>query len=163
MRKFALIFVLSLLILLFLLFFINVFNFNNKNKPTPVSETIINNTTIVPSLYTDYSKVEYDKALFEKRILVVFFTSNWCASCSDQDVVNKTVLDSLTTQGVVGLKAHILDSETTIETDALARKFDITKENSLVILDENGVVVFKYIGNLSKEMLRQQLEGVISK
>jgi len=60
-------------------------------------------------------------------------------------------------EGVVGLKIHILDSETTTETDAVAKKFDITKEQSFVILDKNGVVFFKHTGLLEEDLLKQKI------
>jgi len=156
MRKFILIFILSILFISFLAFFYNVYilqknYFNSKQIDIP-NELI--NDAIVPSVYINYSKEEYDKALLENRITVLFFTSNWCMKCNDQDTINSEVFDSLNKEGVVGLKIHILDSETTTETDALSRKFDIIKENSLVILDKKGAVSFKYVGEMTAEILK---------
>ena len=161
MRKFILIFILSILFISFLAFFYNVYilqknYFNSKQIDIP-NELI--NDAIVPSVYINYSEEEYDKAILEKRILVLFFTSNWCIKCSDQDIINSEVFNSLNKEGIVGLKIHILDSETTTETDALARKFDVTKENTFVILDKKGAVYFKEI----RELNMDELKSVIMK
>lgn len=156
MKKYILILVLSILFLIFILFFYKVYllqkdYFNNKNKPVEVIEE---NPTQVetsnPSVYKDYTKEDYDKALAEKRVLVLFFTSNWCQECLSQDFLNQEVFGELDNKGVVGLRLHVLDSETTIESDAVAKKFDVTKESSFVILDKNGVVYEKLVGSTTK-------------
>src|SRR3989344_7884682 len=129
------------------------FNNKNKNSQTETFSEIIE----TPSFYKDYLKEDYDKALSEKRVLVLYFTSNWCQQCIDQENVNNLVFNELIKEGVVGLKIHILDSETTVETDAVAQKFDITKEQSFVILDKNGVVFFKHAGLLEEDQLKQKI------
>lgn len=152
MRKFILFFVLLVLFLAFSVFLVNAYllqkNYfeDSKNDQNPNQ---INNIL--------YSREDYDKAINDKKILVLFFTSNWCQECLDQDILNSQVFEELTQEGVVGLKIHILDSETTTETNALSQKFDVTKEQSFVILDKNGVVYFKYTGILSKDQLKQKI------
>ena len=168
MPKFILFFVLFILFISFGAFFFNVYNlqsnyFKNKNKVNPTPQEIVALDIEIPSLYTNYSKLEYDKALLTKRVVVLFFTANWCNLCIDQDIVNKEVLDSLTKEGVVGLKIHILDSQTTTESDLLAKKFDVTKENSYVLLDKNGAVGFKHTGNITNDLLRTKILEVVNK
>lgn len=161
MRKFILIFILSILFISFLAFFYNVyilqknyFNLKSGEKSTEKTTLEVQKT---PSKYINYSKENYDTAILENRVLVLFFTSNWCVKCGDQDLINKDVFDDLSKEGVVGLKIHILDSETTTETDALTKKFDIVKENSLVILDKKGAVSFKYVGEMTSEILKDKI------
>lgn len=161
MKKTLLFLVLLILFLSFSVFFYKVYleqkkYFDSKEieTPAPVSNYV---ETGIPSKYIDYSKENYDNAILDKRPLLLFFTSNWCTLCFDQDSVNKDVLLSLNKEGVTGLKVHILDSETTTETGALAKKFDVTKENSIVILDKDGAVKFKYIGNLEGEILKTKI------
>ncbi|HCR35924.1 hypothetical protein A2130_00160 [Candidatus Woesebacteria bacterium GWC2_33_12] len=149
MRKAILFFVLFIIFIAFAVFLTNAFvlqknYFENKNGNSQAETG--------PDL-----KEDYERAINEKRVLVLYFTSNWCQKCIDQENVNKQVFDELVSEGVVGLKIHILDSETTIETDALSQKFDVTKEQSFVILDKNGVVYFKYTGILEKDLLKQKI------
>ena len=167
MKKCMLFFVLLILFLSFVVIFYKAYKeqenyFNLKS----VEKTAVKTTTEVqeiPSKYLNYSKESYDAAILENRALVLFFTSNWCTSCEDQDLINKDVFDNLNKEGVIGLKIHILDSETTTETDALAKKFDIVKENSIVILDKTGAVYFKYVGVISKELLNTKIMEVVNK
>lgn len=169
MRKFILFFVLLVLFLAFSVFLVNAFllqkNYfkNTDQKDQENVEDITQETIEIPSIYIDYTKEDYNKALLDKRILVLFFTSNWCQECLDQEIVNKNVFEELSKEGIIGLKIHILDSETTTETDALSQKFDITKEQSFVILDKNGAVYFKYSGILGSEQLKQKIMEVVNK
>jgi len=159
MKKFLLAFVLSILFISFVAFFYQIYikqrdYFNLKEQEASKETEIVTEVVEIPSKYINYSLEEYDKAILEKRILVLFFTSNWCMKCSDQDIINSEVFDGLNKEGVIGLRIHILDSETTTETDALAKKFDIVKENSFVILDKKGAVNFKYVGEMTSERLK---------
>ncbi len=165
MRKYILFFVLLLIFFIFGAFFINAYKiqnsyFNTKNTGSP--EPLVNDVLIQPtlSIYSDYSKDSYDKALLSKSVLILYFTSNWCSECIDQEEINKAAFDEINTQDIVFLKIHILDSETTTETNALAKKFDVTKEQTIVIINKSGAVGFKNVGLVEKEALKQKiLEG----
>lgn len=169
MRKFILFFVLLVLFLAFIMFLVNAFlmqkNYfeNTDQKDQENVEDITQEIIETPSIYIDYTKEDYDKALLDKRGVVLYFTSNWCQECLDQEVVNENIFEELSKEGIVGLKIHILDSETTTETDALSQKFDVSKEQSFVLLDKNGVVFFKHTGFLSKDQLKQKIMEVVNK
>lgn len=169
MKKFILFFVLSLLFVSFVAFLLNAFNlqkdyFESKNKDRESEANIlVEEEDVKPSQYTDYSKEDYETAIKEKNILVIYFTSNWCQECIDQDAVNTQVFSEITANGVIGQRVHILDSESTTETTALAKKYDVTKEQSIVIVDKSGVTTFKHVGVLSKEMLTQKIMEVVNK
>jgi len=169
MKKFILFFVLSLLFISFGAFLLNAFNlqknyFNSKNNNTDMAENKIDGEEMeLESYYIDYAKEDYEKALLDKRILVLYFTSNWCEECKAQDVTNSEVFKELPSEGVVGLKIHVLDSETTTETDALAKKYDVSKEQSMVIIDRDGVTRFKQVGVVTQELLKQKILEVSNK
>jgi len=164
MRKGILFFVLTIIFLSLAVFLIKALFMqkNSDNDGNTGNETNQNavEVTEIPSYYKNYSKEDYDKAINEKRVLVLYFTSNWCQKCIEQDAINNEVFNDLISEGinnVFGLRVHILDSETTTESDALSQKFDVTKEQSFVILDKNGAVFFKYTGSLDKDLLKQKI------
>jgi thioredoxin-related protein len=138
-------------------------NYFNQNANKNIQESVDDAVIVPKSVYLQYSKTDYDKALSEKRVILLYFTSNWCTECQDQSVINSEVMEQMLFNSIVGLNIHILDSETTIETDALAQKFEVTKENSFVILDKNGGVAYKYTGMLDSNLLKQKIQEVISK
>ena len=163
MRKGILVFALLIIFLAFSVFLINAYlkqknyskNLQNNSSPEPLVNDVVEKT--MPSVYTEYSKDTFDKAQSFRQVVVLYFTSNWCQECIKQDQVNTQAFEGLPKEGVIGLKVHILDSETTIETDALAKKFDVTKEQSFVILDKNGAVFFRFTGNIDKDLLNKKI------
>lgn len=163
MKKFILFFVLSFLLISFGAFLINAYQLQKNyfdSKTKTIEENKTEDTTQIVSkaaYYKDYSKTDYDLALNEKSVLVLYFTSNWCKECISQDALIAELFNKLEKTGVVGLKIHILDSETTIETDLLAKKFDVTKENTLIILNKDGSVAYKYVGTIDKELLKAKI------
>ncbi len=160
--------ILFILFISFGAFFFNVYilqnNYFNQGKDNNRLYEAIDDAVIVPkSIYLQYSQEDYDNAIKEKRVVLLYFTSNWCKECQDQATINSLVMEDMLYQSIVGLDVHILDSETTLESNALAQKFDITKEQSFVVLDKNGVVAYKYTGIIDKELLKQKILEVISK
>ena len=166
MKKVILIVILSILTLSFLALIFNAYDlqkkyFDSKGKNNATDSQILEEESKpVVSYYTDYAKEEYEKALSEKRVLVLYFTSNWCKECIEQDTLNREAFSSLLDVGAIGLKIHILDSETTTETDALAKKYGVSKEQSFVVLNKQGAIHFKHTGVLAEELLKQKIEEV---
>lgn len=164
MKKTILFVVLSIILLSFLAFYLNVFA--KLNEYWQLSDKKVDNRDIVvdsksnPSTYFGYSRDVYETALKENKVIVLFFTANWCGECLSQDLLNTELLESLGNSGIVGLRIHILDSETTTETGALAKKFDVSKENSIVILDKKGAVYFKQVGTIDMELFKQKINEV---
>lgn len=159
MRKFILVFTLIIISIAFIVLFLNFSNQtkkdnNNKGKDDQVSTEDVSQR---PSFYQDYTKSEYDSASSNKRVLVLYFTSNWCDKCLEQDNILNETFSELANENLTGLKIHILDSETTVETDAVAKKFDVFKEQTIVVLDQNGVLSFKQTGLVNKEPLKAEI------
>lgn len=168
MRKFTLIFVLLILTVSFVVVYLY---FANDTK-TLIPKTTETQTTsgeveeytgvdLGPSVYEDYTAEAYNKALEENRIVFLYFTANWCPTCREQEPVNKLVFEKLDGVGVVGLRVHILDSETTDETERLAKKFDVTYQHTYVILDSKGAVNYKYTGPLLESEVVGKIVGAV--
>lgn len=162
MKKLTLFLVLLILFLGFFVFFYKIY-INQKTKGVATNNLVSSPTSLdsgiveIPSKYLPYSKEAFDKSLLDKRPIVLFFTANWCVECQNQDLVNKNVFESLNKEGVTGFAIHILDSETTTSTDSLAKKFDVKKENTIVILNGLGAVYFKNVGNINFDELKSKI------
>lgn len=168
MRKFILFFVLLLLLLSFGAFFLSSWNkikeYNNSRNNEPLTGSLEEvSQRQLPSTYSDYSSESLNQALSDKRVVFMFFTSNWCNECKGQDEINNEILTGLTNGGIFGARIHILDSETTTETSALAKKYGVDRENTMVILDTNGAIQFKNTGEIEPEILLQKLMEVVNK
>lgn len=118
---------------------------------TQTSEVNLEEENTVKSVYEDYSKDVLDKGILERRVVVLYFIANWCGDCLNQDATNWSAITSqMANDGIVGLRVHILDSQSTTETSNLSKKYGASKENTFVVLDENGAVKLRHTGFLSE-------------
>ncbi|MBL7036597.1 cupredoxin domain-containing protein [Candidatus Microgenomates bacterium] len=167
MRKFTLIFVLLVLTASFVVVFLYFASSKKTLIPNQTgTQTSVediqkyNGVDMGPSVYEDYTAEAYDEALKEGRVVFLYFTANWCPICREQEPINREVFENLSKVGVVGLRVHILDSETTDETESLAKKFDVNYQHTYVILDSLGAVNYKYTGPLEKSVIIEKILDV---
>lgn len=116
----------------------------------------VTNEEVVSKNYKDYSKEEYEKALAEDRVIMLYFTANWCPICREQEPVNMEALEALG-EDALALRIHILDSQETEETKALAEEYGVSYQHTFVFLDPEGGVSSKYTGPLTKEDLTARI------
>lgn len=126
-------------------------------QTSPVSDETTPELT-ASSNYKKFSQAEYENALGEKKVVLLYFFANWCPICREQEPINLQVFESLKNESeIVGFRVNILDSEETSETKALASQFEVTYQHTYVILDKNGEVRYKYTGPLSFESVRSEI------
>lgn len=129
-----------------------------KPQPTvPRNPGRVVNEEITSENYKDYSREEYEKAVAEKKTIVLYFTANWCPICREQEPINMETFDEINDKDVIALRVHILDSQETEETKALAEKYEVTYQHTYVILKPGGEVSSKYTGPLSKEEIKARI------
>jgi thiol:disulfide interchange protein len=116
-----------------------------------------------PSNYLDFSSGEYEKAREEGKVVMLYFMANWCPTCKAQEPVNLEAFRELEKDDdIIVLKIHILDSETTDETEQLAEEYGVRIQNTFVIINSGSEVVFTHTGPLVKEDLVKNLLGAKS-
>lgn len=94
------------------------------------------------SLYLDFKKADYEKALADGKIILLDFYANWCPICRAEAPELKAGFDSLTTDRVVGFRVNYNDSDTDEDEKKLAKDFAITYQHTKVIL-KNGKEVLR--------------------
>lgn len=108
--------------------------------------------------YVNFSQGRYEEALAQKMVLALYFTANWCPICREQEPINVSAMRSLEGDSqILAMRIHILDSETTKETEELARKYGVSYQHTFVILDRNGEVSYQYTGPLSESELKEKI------
>lgn len=110
--------------------------------------------------YVDYSKELLQESMDSGKVVLLYFTANWCPTCRAQEPINNSLFKNL--QGdseIVAYKAHILDDETTKEEEALAKEYGVRLQHSFVLIDASGEVVFTHTGPLTRDDLMKELMG----
>jgi len=126
----------------------------NIQKPT----TSVGQDSDYPVNYIDYSAEAFQKARNDGKVVMLYFTANWCPTCNAQEPVNVEAFKQIENESdIVVFKIHILDSETTDETEELADEFGVRLQHSYVLINPQGEVVFTHTGPLVKDDLVKNL------
>lgn len=129
---------------------VGFFSFNQKDNQALKSETtqkseagvdyqseIIAGTT---SQYRTFSKVEYDKAKSEGKIIFLNFYANWCPICRAEAPDIAAGFNELNNPNIVGFRVNYKDDETDNTEKELANQFQITYQHSKVIIKEDQIL-----------------------
>jgi len=110
----------------------------------------------------DFVKADYDKALLENKIILLYFYADWCPICR-VEAPNELypAFDELTNAGVIGFRVNYNDSNTDEDEKALAKQFGITYQHTKVIL-KNGIEAVKSMETWDKEQYLQEINKAIA-
>lgn len=111
------------------------------------------------SLYLDFKKADYEKALADGKIILLDFYANWCPICRAEAPELKAGFDSLTTDKVVGFRVNYNDSDTDEDEKKLAKDFGITYQHTKVIL-KNGKEVLRTLEQWDRKELVKQINSI---
>ncbi|MBI4009271.1 redoxin domain-containing protein [Candidatus Roizmanbacteria bacterium] len=112
------------------------------------------------SLYIEFNKADYEKALQEGKIVFLDFFANWCPICRVEAPELKAGFDSLTTEKVVGFRVNYNDTETDEDEKKLAEEFDIPYQHTKVILKDRKEVL-KDGDTWDKEKFLEEINKVL--
>ena len=119
--------------ILLLIFCISVFNFNAIAKETT------------------YSKVDFDKALSEGKVVVVSSWIKYCTSCASQmKVLNKAVNEF---DNIEYFAFDVTNKE-------IAKFFNVQYQTTLLIFKENKEI-YRSIGETSKDLIYKAIRSSI--
>lgn len=86
--------------------------------------------------YLAYAQADYEKALSENKVILLYFYASWCAICKTEQKETTAFFDSLDREDVVGFRVNFKDSDTDADEEALAREFSIPYQHTKVILKD---------------------------
>lgn len=92
------------------------------------------------SLYKEFTKAEYDKAVSEGKVIFLNFYANWCPVCRAEEPDLFSGFNSLNNPNVVGFRVNYKDDDTDEAEGALALEHGITYQHSKVIISDGSVV-----------------------
>lgn len=122
---------------------------------TPIPDVVIAGKQ---TPYLEFSQEAYDKALQDKKIVVLNFYANWCPICRAEEPDVKAAFNSLNNPNVVGFQVNYNDDRTDAAEEALARRYGVTYQHTKVIL-KDGKQVLKETAQWSKETFISQINA----
>lgn len=144
------IFIILSLILIFGGFFI----FSNGSNPTPTSAETKNSADVNFDLssYVNYSPSAQNAAQQRGNTVLFFAATTWCQTCSalEEEIIER--------QNEIPSEITILKVD--YDNDkAMNQKWSVTSQHTLIVLDQNGEEVTRWLGG-GFDSLLQQIEEV---
>ena len=111
------------------------------------------------SPYIEFNQVDYQKALGEGKIILLYFYASWCPICKAEQQETFAAFNELGNENVVGFRVNYRDSDTDADEEELAKQFGITYQHTKVIL-KDGNQVLKAPDSWDKQRYLNEIEKV---
>lgn len=109
--------------------------------------------------YLDFNKADYDKALKEKKKILLYFYANWCPICKREQPETFAAFNELKDPDLIGFRVNYRDSDTDADEEALAKEFGVSYQHTKVIL-KNGERVGKFPDSWDKQRYLEELSKI---
>ena len=86
--------------------------------------------------YMDYNKQDYDKALMEKKKILLYFYADWCPLCKKEQPETFAAFNELNDPDLTGFRVNYRDSDTDADEESLAKEFGVGYQHTKVILKD---------------------------
>ena len=171
-----LIILMPLIILLIICFFALAFLLSNKDPNKPPSALINKNVPefVSKSLY-DPNDIFINKDLKNKKVLINFFAS-WCVPCKvehplffelSKDFPNIYIVGFNHKDKLEDAKKYLLEDGNPynfvgIDNDGMiALEFGVFGLPETFLINENGKIIYKFMGPLTKEIIKNEIEPLL--
>src|SRR3989338_6845289 len=106
--------------------------------------------------YLDFNKDDYEKALKEKKKILLYFYSNWCPTCKKEQPETFAAFNELNDRDLIGFRVNFRDSDTDADEEQLAKDFGVSYQHTKVIL-KDGQRVLKAPDSWDKQRYMDEL------
>jgi thiol-disulfide isomerase/thioredoxin len=109
--------------------------------------------------YLDFTKADYDKALKDKKKILLYFYASWCPTCKKEQPETFAAFNELNDPDLIGFRVNFRDSDTDADEEQLAKDLGVSYQHTKVILKE-GQRVLKAPDSWGKQRYLDELAKV---
>ncbi len=109
--------------------------------------------------FIDFNKQDYDKAVSNNKIILLYFYAEWCPSCRAELPEINAAFDELEREDLVGFRVNYRDSNVDEYEENLAAEHGITYQHTKVII-KDGERILKAPNSWDKEKYLEEIAKV---
>lgn len=109
--------------------------------------------------YLDFNKADYDKALQEKKKILLYFYANWCPICKKEQVDTFAAFNEINDPDLIGFRVNYRDGDDDESEKALAKEFGVGYQHTKVIL-KDGQRILKAPDSWDKARYLEELSKI---
>lgn len=109
--------------------------------------------------YLDFNKADYDKALKEKKKILLYFYASWCPICKKEQVDTFAAFNEINDPDLIGFRLNYRDGDDDSDEKALAQEFGVGYQHTKVIL-KDGQRAGKWPDSWDKQRYLDELAKV---
>ena len=106
--------------------------------------------------YLDFNKADYDRALKEKKKILLYFYANWCPICKVEQPKTFAAFSEINDPDLIGFRVNYRDSDTDADEEALAKEFGVSYQHTKVTL-KDGQRIGKFPDSWDKQRYLDEL------
>lgn len=106
--------------------------------------------------YLDFNKADYDKALKERKKILLYFYANWCPICKKEQVDTFAAFNEIKDPDLIGFRVNYRDGDDDESEKALAKEFGVGYQHTKVIL-KGGERILKAPDSWDKQRYLEEL------
>lgn len=112
--------------------------------------------------YFQYSAADYQTARQLNLPIILFFTASWCAGCAKQEPIIVELMNRAVGElaKLVAFRVPIAETSVTSEEKALAAEVEVSYPQTIVLINRDGEVVGRYLGETSLPTIQTALEKI---
>ena len=109
--------------------------------------------------YLDFNKADYDKALKDKKKILLYFYANWCPICKVEQPQTFAAFNEIKDPDLIGFRVNFRDSDTDADEESLAKEFGVSYQHTKIIL-KNGQRVGKFPDSWDKQRYLDEIKKI---
>lgn len=110
--------------------------------------------------YIAFNKEDYDKAIAENKIIMLYFYANWCPICKAEQPKVFAAFNEMEYENVIGFRANYRDDDVDEFEEQLAKEHGITYQHTKVII-KDGQRALKAPDSWNKERYLEEIKKLI--
>ena len=111
------------------------------------------------SPYLAFTRADYEKALSENKVILLYFYANWCPVCRVEQKETTAFFDGLDREDVIGFRVNFKDSDTDADEGAMAKQFGVPYQHTKAII-KDGKQVLKSLEQWDRKKYEDALSSI---